>query len=85
MLLVLKNSLSLSLSHACFSLSSSKNNPGTTTYPLNAYVTDLNFSISHQAFLAAIIAGVEPKSYSEAVKDKVWRDAMKLEIVSHEE
>ena len=67
------------------SSTSSTNVPGMTSYPLNAYVSDLNFSVPHQAFLAAMTAGVEPKSYSEAIKDKVWRDAMKREVVAHEE
>lgn len=67
------------------SSTSSTNVLGMTSYPLNAYVSDLNFSVPHQAFLAAMTAGVEPKSYSEAIKDKVWRDAMKREVVAHEE
>lgn len=48
-------------------------------------MSDLKFSVSHQAFLAAVTAGVEPRTYSEAIKEKVWRDSMKLEVVAHEE
>lgn len=73
------------LSSTCSSSSSSRNNPCTTPYPLSDYVTDLNFSVSHQAFLAAVTAGVEPKRYSDTIKEKVWRDSMKLEVVAHEE
>lgn len=34
----------------------SQNDSGKTLYPLDDYVT-LNFSVSHQAFLAAVTAG----------------------------
>lgn len=61
------------LSHACYDSSSSGNNPGMTPYPLNAYVSDLNVFISQLAYLADVTAGVEPR-YSEAIKEKVWRD-----------
>lgn len=73
------------LSSTCSSSSPSRNNPCTTPYPLSDYVTDLNFSVSHQAFLAAVTAGVEPKRYSDTIKEKVWRDSMKLEVVAHED
>lgn len=73
--------LSLTSSSSTFST----NNPGITPYPLNAYVSDLKFSVPHQAFLAAMTAGEEPRSYSEAIKHRVWRDSMKREVVAHEE
>lgn len=73
------------LAHALTPSTSSRNNPGNSPYPLDDYVTDLKFSASHQVFLAAVTAGLEPKRYSEAIKDKVWRDAMKHEVVAHEE
>lgn len=44
-----------------------------TPYALNAYVSDLNVSISQLAYLADVTSGVEPR-YSEAIKEKVWRD-----------
>lgn len=52
---------------------------GTSLYPINAFFSDSSFSSAHQAFLAAVIAGVEPTSYKKAVKDKVWRGAMSSE------
>ena len=51
-----------------------------TPYPLVEYLSDLPFSPAHRAFLAAVNAGVIPKSYSEAVKQKVWRVAVKDEV-----
>lgn len=36
-------------------------------------------------FLAACIAVVEPKYYSQAAKDKIWRGAMKNEVLAHED
>ncbi|KAL0427329.1 UNVERIFIED_CONTAM: Retrovirus-related Pol polyprotein from transposon RE1 [Sesamum latifolium] len=38
------------------------------------------FSFAHTRFLAAITAGYEPTSFSEAVRDSRWREAMKVEI-----
>lgn len=73
------------LAHSSTPSASSRNGPGKTAFPLDDYVTDLNFSAAHQVFLAAVTAGVEPKRYSEAIKLKVWRDAMKHEVVAHEE
>lgn len=60
--------------------------PGTcsTPYPLVNYVSDVNFSESHKAFLAAITKGGEPKSYEEAVQLKIWRESMKDEIDAFE-
>jgi len=55
----------------CTPSSSSRNGPGKSLYPLDDYVIDLNFSPSHQAFLVAVSAGIEPKRYSDAIKEKV--------------
>ncbi|XP_018479287.1 uncharacterized protein LOC108850218 [Raphanus sativus] len=59
---------------------SSNSVSGKTPYPLVEYLSDLPFSPSHRAFLAAVNAGVIPKSYKEAVKQKVWRVAVKDEV-----
>lgn len=67
------------------SSASSETVPSKTPYPLHDYVSDLNFSPPHQAFLAAITANIEPKRYADAVKHKVWRMSMKDEVVAHEE
>jgi len=53
--------------------------PG-TPYPIAHYVNCDNFSTRHRQFLAAITSGHEPVSFSEAVKDERWRDAMQREI-----
>lgn len=51
-----------------------------TLYPITNYVTCTNFSMSHRQFLAAVTSGHEPTRFSEAVRDPLWRDAMKQEI-----
>ena len=39
-----------------------------------------HFSLAHRAFLASISREKELVTYSDAVKDSRWRDAMKSEI-----
>ena len=39
-----------------------------------------HFSLAHRAFLASISQEKEPVTYTNAVKDIRWRDAMKSEI-----
>lgn len=59
--------------------------PGNSTpYPIENLITDAHFSAEHQAFLAAVTAGVEPKSFKEAVKYEIWRNSMKKEIHAFE-
>ena len=58
---------------------------GSTPYLLEHYISDDVFSTGHQAVLAAILAGVEPKSFKEAMQDKIWRDAMGDEIDAFEQ
>ena len=64
--------------------SSSTNGPGTTSHPISAYVSDAVFSEKHQVFLAAITAGVEPRSYKEAMRDPRWNASMSDEVVALE-
>lgn len=54
--------------------------PSGTPYPLAHYVNCDKFSMRHRHFLAVITAEREPVSYSEAVRNKGWRDAMQHEI-----
>lgn len=49
-------------------------------YPLTNYLTDARFSLSYRAYLAAITAGVEPRSFGEAMTNKHWQAAMQQEI-----
>ena len=51
-----------------------------TPYPIAHYVNCDNFSVRHRNFLATLTAEREPVCYSEAVKDKCWKDAMQREI-----
>ncbi|XP_010412651.1 PREDICTED: uncharacterized protein LOC104698984 [Camelina sativa] len=53
---------------------------GTSPYPLTDFVSDENFSPSHHAYLAVITANTEPKHFKEAVKIKVWNDAVVKEV-----
>lgn len=56
---------------------------GNSLYPIANYVSDLKFSSSHKAFVAAITSAVEPKSYAEAVELEEWRDSMVDEHTAH--
>lgn len=58
---------------------------GTTPYSIHHYVSDNLFSPGHKAFLAAVLAGNEPRGYKEAMKDKVWNNAMHFEVDALEE
>ena len=58
---------------------------GNTPYPIDNYISDEYFSPDHKAFLAAITSYQEPRSYKEAVQQKIWRDSMKKEIDAFEE
>lgn len=49
---------------------------GKVCYLISHYVTCDNFLDSQQAFLAAVTADYEPKSYLEAMKHERWRNAM---------
>lgn len=49
-------------------------------YPLTDYVSDDKFSPGHRAYLAAITSNVEPKSFKDVVRVKVWNDAMTKEV-----
>ncbi|XP_055814406.1 uncharacterized protein LOC129884055 [Solanum dulcamara] len=45
-------------------------------YPLSNYVSYSHLSHSHQCFIAATSSVIEPTSYTEAVKDPRWVEAM---------
>jgi len=49
-------------------------------YTIAHYVSCDQFSVQHRTFLAAITSGIEPTTFSEAIKDKKWRDVMQQEI-----
>ncbi|KAG7578454.1 Retrotransposon gag domain [Arabidopsis thaliana x Arabidopsis arenosa] len=64
---------------------SASSSPGTVLYPIANYVSCDRFSVSQRAFLAAITTVSVPKSYSEAVKDEKWCNAMSGEVNALEE
>lgn len=64
--------------------SSSSPGPGTSRYPLCEYITDSQFSPLHRAFIASVTSNSEPKNLKEAMKLKVWRDAVSNEVVALE-
>ncbi|XP_076893891.1 uncharacterized protein LOC143546021 [Bidens hawaiensis] len=51
-----------------------------TVHPIANYISYNKFSNNHKAFLTAISANDDPKTFHQAVQDKNWRDAMKKEI-----
>ncbi|KAG7543542.1 Integrase catalytic core [Arabidopsis thaliana x Arabidopsis arenosa] len=54
-------------------------------YPIANYVTNTRFSATHRAFLVSITDAVEPKTYNQAIKSKVWTNAMGSEVGALEE
>ncbi|CAH9129165.1 unnamed protein product [Cuscuta epithymum] len=56
-----------------------------TVYPISHFIRYDKFSPSHKAFLAAITSRDEPKYFSHAVQDPLWREAMQKEIAALEE
>ncbi|XP_010463099.1 PREDICTED: uncharacterized protein LOC104743749 [Camelina sativa] len=59
--------------------------PGTSLSPFKDFVSDDDFSPAHRVFLAAITAHDEPKHFKEAVKIKVWNNAMSNKIEALEQ
>jgi hypothetical protein len=51
-----------------------------TAYPIAHYANLENFSLVHRAYLAGLDHDKEPTTYTQAVKDLKWREAMKSEI-----
>jgi hypothetical protein len=54
-------------------------------HPLSHFVSYDHFSPSHIAYLAAITSKDEPTSFSQAVTDPKWREAMSTEIAALEQ
>ncbi|CAH9145017.1 unnamed protein product [Cuscuta epithymum] len=61
------------------------NSADSTVYPLSNFINYEKFSLTHKAFLAAITSRDEPKYFSQAVQDPIWREAMQKEITALEE
>ncbi|KAL1190668.1 Retrovirus-related Pol polyprotein from transposon RE2 [Cardamine amara subsp. amara] len=53
-------------------------------YPISDYVDCSKFLDSHCAFLAAITAGVIPRTYAEAFENEHWRETVRGEIMALE-
>jgi hypothetical protein len=51
-----------------------------TLYPIACHLSYARFSPSHQVFLANIYVVSESKTFSQAVTDRQWCEAMKQEI-----
>lgn len=80
---VLYNATSDMQTHHALSLSDSQSPStvqGNSLYPLTNYVSDDKFSPGHRAFLAAITNNDEPKYFKDAVRVKVWNNAMNKEV-----
>ncbi|CAA7022736.1 unnamed protein product [Microthlaspi erraticum] len=56
-----------------------------TLYPIANYVSSGRFSVSHRAYLAAIVENVEPRSFKLAFSNIRWRHAMRVEVDALEE
>ncbi|CAH9129521.1 unnamed protein product [Cuscuta epithymum] len=64
---------------------STANSVNSKVYPISKYISYEKFSCTHKAYLAAITSRDEPKYFSQAVRDPLWRDAMQKEINALEE
>ncbi|GAA0174766.1 hypothetical protein LIER_41779 [Lithospermum erythrorhizon] len=53
-------------------------------YPLAHYVNCDSFSLLYRIFLAAVVIGVEPLNFREAMADPRWRETMNKEIAALE-
>lgn len=49
-------------------------------YPLSDYLVYDRISTNHRSYIIALSTNIEPKYFKQAMKEKVWRDAMKAEI-----
>lgn len=56
-----------------------------TVYPLQNYLSHSRLSSSHMAFVASLDNHTEPTSYTQAMRDPRWREAMRHEINALEE
>jgi hypothetical protein len=56
-----------------------------TLYPITCHLSYARFASSHQMFLANIFVVSEPKTFSQAVTDQQWCEAMKQEISALEQ
>ena len=80
---VLYNATSEVLTHHALLSSNRKSSSsaqGNSLYSLTNFISDDKFSAGHRAYLAAITSNVEPKSFKDAVRVKVWNDAMFKEV-----
>lgn len=64
---------------------SSPNQASSTVQPFSHYLSNDKFSANHRAFLSAIDAHDEPKSFQQAVQHEQWREAMMKEIKALEQ
>ena len=55
------------------------------SYLLSHYLSYSYFSSQHRCFLAAISTNDEPTSYTQAIKDTRWQEAMKNELEALEQ
>lgn len=51
-----------------------------SSFPLSDYLTYNRLSSEHCSYLITLTTTMEPKSFREAMKHKVWRDSMRSEI-----
>lgn len=70
------------------SLSSTSSSPQPSSgsvYPISDFLSCEKFSMAHCSFLVSIMAHDIPKSFREAMLDKIYRDAMGTEVHTLEE
>ncbi|CAA7053596.1 unnamed protein product [Microthlaspi erraticum] len=53
---------------------------GSSEYPISVFIDSSSFSPKYRAFLAAVTAGTKPVLFRDAVIERVWCDAMHVEI-----
>ena len=78
------NTVTLDTSLSLSSTSPTHQSSSGSVYPLSNFLSCEKFSDSHRSFLASISSLHVPRSFKEAMLDKIWKDSMGTEVTALE-
>lgn len=78
------NTVTLDSSLSLSTTSPSSQSSSGSVYPISDYLSSHKFSDQHRSFLVAISSHHIPKSFKEAILDKIWKDSMGSEVTALE-